>query len=165
MVGWILGLGGRKLRLWGRSGEGGYVRLIRSTGVAPNLHPIQQNQNYIDRGLVDGNLVWMQKNMFQNQAYCLQSIPSHRNKSPCHIFTTGGGGEHNEGERTLAYYPKIDDKYCFLDAMASLESMLESERVMFLRFCQILGISSGCVQFSMENIAKGTTDSSIEWFY
>ena len=53
----------------------------------------------------------------------------------------------------------------FLDAMASLESMLESERVMFLRFCQILGISSGCVQFSMENIAKGITDSSIEWFY
>ena len=28
----------------------------------------------------------------------------------------------------------------FLDAMASLEPMLESERVMFLRFCQILGI-------------------------
>ena len=53
----------------------------------------------------------------------------------------------------------------FLDAMASLEPMLESERVMFLRFCQILGISSGCVQFSMENIAKGTTVSSIEWFY
>ena len=95
--------------LWGRSGEGGYIRLIRSTGVAPNLHPIQQNQNYIDRGLIDGNLVWMQKNMFRNQAYCLQSIPSHRNKSPCHTFTPGGGGEYNEGERTLAYYPKVDD--------------------------------------------------------
>ena len=66
--------------------------------------------------------------MFQNQAYCLQSIPSHRNQSPCHIFTTGGGSEHNEGERTLAYYPKIDDKYCFLDVMACLESMLESEQ-------------------------------------
>ena len=42
-------------------------------------------------------------------------------------FYNRGGGEHNEGKRTLAYYPKIDDKYCFLDAMASLESMLESE--------------------------------------
>ena len=44
-------------------------------------------------------------------------------------FTTGGGSEPNEGKRTFAYYPKIDDKYCFFDAMASLESMLESERV------------------------------------
>ena len=36
----------------------------------------------------------------------------------------------------------------FLDAMASLEFMLESERVgdVFFGFCQILGISSGCVQ-------------------
>ena len=34
MVGSILGLPGRKLRLWGRRGEGGYISLIRSTGVA-----------------------------------------------------------------------------------------------------------------------------------
>ena len=38
----------------------------------------------------------------------------------------------------------------FLDALASLGSMLESQSVtqsfMFLRFCQILGISSGYVQ-------------------
>ena len=38
----------------------------------------------------------------------------------------------------------------FLDALASLGSMLEgqsvTESLMFLRFCQILGISSGCVQ-------------------
>ena len=32
----------------------------------------------------------------------------------------------------------------FLDALASLESMLESECLMFLKFCQILGISSEC---------------------
>ena len=43
-------------------------------------------------------------------------------------FYNRGAGEHNEGKRTLAYYPKIDDKYCFLDAMACLESMLESEQ-------------------------------------
>ena len=49
------------------------------------------------------------------------------------------GGEHNEGKRTFAYYPKIDDKYCFLDAMASLESMLESERVMFFKILSNLG--------------------------
>ena len=34
----------------------------------------------------------------------------------------------------------------FLDALASLVSMLESDWVMFLRFCQILGISSSYLQ-------------------
>ena len=34
MVGSILNLPGRKLRLWGRRGEGGYISLVKSTGVA-----------------------------------------------------------------------------------------------------------------------------------
>ena len=34
----------------------------------------------------------------------------------------------------------------FLDALASLGSMLESQSLTFLRFCQILGISSGYLQ-------------------
>ena len=37
-------------------------------------------------------------------------------------------------------------KCVFLDALASLGSVLESQSLMFLRFCQILGIFSGYVQ-------------------
>ena len=74
--------------LWERSGEGGYIRLIRSTG----------------------------------------------GHAAAHLFTTGGGGEYNEGKRTLG-----------------------QEGPMFIS-CDVLS-------HSMENIAKGTTDSSIEWFY
>ena len=50
-------------------------------------------------------------------------------KYRCGTLQPGGVDGYNEGKRTLAYYPKIDDKYCFFDAMASLKSMLESERV------------------------------------
>ena len=114
-----------------RAGRGGGLRKVDQKYRLQVRHPIYTLSNKIKIILTEAWLMVTQfvckKNMFQNQAYCLQSIPSHRNQSPCHIFTTGGGSEHNEGERTLAYYPKIDDKYCFLDAMASLESMLESE--------------------------------------
>ena len=46
-------------------------------------------------------------------------------------FTTGGGSEPNEGKRTPAYYPKIDDKYCFLDAMAYLNPCWKENSAMF----------------------------------
>ena len=29
------------------------------------------------------------------------------------LYNRGGVDGYNEGKRTLAYYPKIDDKYCF----------------------------------------------------
>ena len=49
----------------------------------------------------------------------------------------------------LVLFRNVDviDQVSFLDALASFGSMLESDSVshslMFLRFCQILGISSG----------------------
>ena len=50
------------------------------------------------------------------------------------------------------------NKETFLDALASLESMLESEWVMLLRFCQIWGISSGHLQ-GMFRVCSGYVQS------
>ena len=49
----------------------------------------------------------------------------------CGTLQPGGGSEPNEGKRTLAYYPKIDDKYCFLDAMAYLNPCWKENSAMF----------------------------------
>ena len=43
----------------------------------------------------------------------------------------------------------------FLDALASLGSMLESQWVMFLRFCQILGILQGRFRVTLGSMYVG----------
>ena len=58
----------------------------------------------------------------------------------CYVMILGNSSKKN--------ILRLRSAFCdfFLDEIASLGSMLESQWFMFLRFCQILGISSGCVQ-------------------